>query len=72
MLDSTLEELEGQFRQAYPDVPFRRALLRLVGGVPDDGRSLAQVMLEYYESESEELIALRRGLKRKATKGSER
>ena len=71
MLDSTLEELEAQFRQAYPDVPFRRDLLRLVGGVPGDGKSLAQVMLEYYESEPEELITLWRGLKRKATKGSE-
>jgi hypothetical protein len=50
---SSLEELEKEFRTSYPDLPFVPELLEFVGGVPDDGKEIDELILDYYGLERE-------------------
>lgn len=46
------QRLEMGFRRLYPDIPLKKDLLQWVGGVPDDGKSIGDVIIDHYESEA--------------------
>lgn len=44
-----IDELEREYYAAHQDIPVDRELLALVGTVPDDGKTIAEIVMEGYD-----------------------